>query len=78
MAALRHGIRTVIIPKENERDLNDIDPVVRRSLNFITAETVNTVLNTALNRKPEDMIPSILNNLPDEMKNKSRKNGLRQ
>ena len=39
MAALRHGVRTVIIPKANERDLKKIDQTVRKSLNFITAET---------------------------------------
>ena len=49
MAALRHGIRTVIIPKDNERDLEEIDQIVRNSLNFVTAQTVETVLNTALN-----------------------------
>ena len=38
MAALRHGIRTVIIPKENERDLEEIDQSVRRQLNFISAQ----------------------------------------
>lgn len=48
MAALRHGIRTVIIPKDNERDLNEIDQTVRNSLNFITAQTVDTVLDVAL------------------------------
>ena len=48
MAAKRSGIRTVILPKENQRDLAEIDPVVRTSLRFITAETIDTVLNEAL------------------------------
>ena len=78
MAALRHGIRTVIIPGANERDLNDIDPTVRRALNFITAETVDTVLEAALNPKPETVSPAILNNIPEDVKAKSRKPGLRQ
>ena len=34
MAALRHGIHTVIIPSENERDLQEIDPIVRNALNL--------------------------------------------
>ncbi len=38
MAALRHGVRTVIIPKDNERDLEEIDQTVRRQLNFISAQ----------------------------------------
>ena len=77
MAALRHGIRTVIIPQANERDLQEIDPVVRRSLNFITAQTIDTVLETALNSKKE-IVPAILSDIPGEVKNKSRQQGIRQ
>jgi ATP-dependent Lon protease len=77
MAALRHGIRTVIIPKDNERDLEEIDQTVRKSLNFITAQTVDTVLEAALNRKPE-MNPAILVNIPEDQQAKIRKSGLRQ
>ena len=78
MAALRHGISTVIIPKDNERDLRDIDPVVRKSLNFITAQNVGTVLDAALNRKADEMLPSILNPIPGEVTAKTRKPGIRQ
>jgi len=77
MAALRHGIRTVIIPKDNERDLAEIDPVVRKSLNFITAQTVDTVLEAALNRKAE-MTPGILRSIPDDLASKTRKPEIRQ
>jgi len=72
MAALRHGIRTVVIPKENERDLNEIDPVVRNSLNFVTAETINTVLSTALNHTPEVM-PTLLKEIPEDVKARKHK-----
>ena len=58
MAALRHGVSTVIIPKDNERDLEEIDQTVRKQLNFVTAETVDTVLRVALNPKI-DVSPSI-------------------
>ena len=77
MAALRHGIRTVIIPKDNERDLADIDPIVRKSLNFITSQTIDTVLEVALNQK-SDIIPTILSDIPGEIKNKNRKPDIRQ
>ncbi len=77
MAALRHGIRTVIIPKDNERDLEEIDQTVRRQLNFISAETVDTVLDAALNRLP-DVAPTLLGSLPDDLKAKAQKPGLRQ
>ena len=77
MAALRHGIRTVIIPKDNERDLEEIDQTVRRQLNFISASSVDTVLEAALNRKTE-LNPAILGNLPEEVTSKARQAGLRQ
>ena len=58
MAAKRNGIKTVLIPKENLRDLAEIDPVVRESLRFVTAESVDTVLAEALcpaePQKPEE------------------------
>jgi len=77
MAALRHGIRTVVIPADNERDLEEIDQSVRRQLNFISAKTVDTVLEAALNRKTE-MAPAILGDLPVDVKSKAPKPGLRQ
>ena len=52
MAALRTGIHTVIIPAENEKDLEEIDPLVRKALNFITTDHVDKVLSTALVRAP--------------------------
>ena len=77
MAALRHGIRTVIIPRDNERDLEEIDQTVRRQLNFISAQTVDTVLEAALNRQIE-AAPTILGDLPADAKKKARNPGLRQ
>ena len=77
MAALRHGIRTVIIPRDNERDLEEIDQTVRRQLNFISAQTVDTVLDAALNRKTE-ISPTILGELPGDVASKSRKPEIRQ
>ena len=77
MAALRHGIRTVIIPRDNERDLEEIDQTVRKQLNFISAETVDTVLDAALNR-PGRLDPTILGEIPADRRSKSRKPELRQ
>ncbi len=71
MAALRHGISTVIIPEDNCRDLEEIDRTVRKSLNFITAKTVDTVLDAALKRSGE-VIPTILAELPGDVKPRSR------
>ena len=48
MAALRHGVRTVIIPAENEKDLEEIDQTVRQALQFITVSSADRVLEAAL------------------------------
>lgn len=78
MAALRHGISTVIIPEANRKDLEEIDPMVRKALNFITAQTVDTVLDAALNRNSREMIAPILGSIPSEVRGKNPKPGIRQ
>ena len=67
MAAKRNGIKTVIIPKQNQRDLSEIDPVVRESLRFVVADSIDTVLSEALCRpipaeevRSEDFIADLL------------------
>ena len=77
MAALRHGIRTVIIPKDNERDLAEIDQTVRNSLNFVTAQTIDTVLETALNKVTE-VNHGVIVGIPEDMKVKSHAPAIRQ
>ena len=77
MAALRHGISTVIIPKDNERDLAEIDQTVRAGLRFVVASTIDTVLDTALNRAPA-IDATILSDIPGEVKSKARKPSIRQ
>ena len=48
MAALRNGITTVLIPKDNVRDLEEIDQTVRARLHFVPVETVDQVFSAAL------------------------------
>ncbi len=48
MAAYKAGIKTVIIPKENEPDLEEVDDAVKDKLHFIPAEKIQTVLDNAL------------------------------
>lgn len=77
MAALRHGVSTVIIPQDNLRDLEEIDQTVRNSLHFVTAQTMDTVLETALvhtNVAPSAIMPE----LPGDLKPKTRKPSIRQ
>ena len=48
LAAYRAGIKTVIIPKGNLKDLEDLPKVVKKEIKFITAETVDTVFKNAI------------------------------
>lgn len=48
MAALRNHIGTVLIPKDNVRDLEEIDQTVRAALRFVPVETVDQVFVEAL------------------------------
>ena len=48
MAAKRNGIKMVLIPAENEKDLDEIDQTVRSSLQFVLVEHVDQVLAQAL------------------------------
>ena len=48
LAAHRAGIKKVILPKENERDLEDVPEDVRNELKFIPVETIEEVLKEAL------------------------------
>lgn len=48
LAAHRAGIKKVILPKENERDLEDVPEDVRNELKFVPVETIEEVLREAL------------------------------
>jgi ATP-dependent Lon protease len=52
LAALRAGIKTVLIPSENEKDLADIPDNVRKALEIIPVSNVDEVLAKALVRPP--------------------------
>ena len=69
MAAMRHGIRTVIIPQDNLRDLEEIDQTVRKSLNFVAARSMDTVLETALVPHSEPAAPVLADICKDMAKN---------
>ena len=48
MAALRSGIKTVLIPADNEKDLDEIDPLVRNALKFVTLRNIDSALDAAI------------------------------
>jgi ATP-dependent Lon protease len=53
LAALRAGITTVVIPKENEKDLAEVPDNVKTGLKIIPVSSVGEVLKVALVRQPE-------------------------
>ncbi len=53
LAALRAGVTTVFIPKENEKDLAEITESVKKHLRIIPISQVDEVIGQALVRKPE-------------------------
>jgi len=52
LAAARAGIRNVILPKPNEKDLVEIPAKLKRRLNFIFVTEVGKVFTEALAREP--------------------------
>ncbi len=51
IAAYKSGVRTVLIPKDNVGDLDDVDESVRKAIKFIPCATANEVLELALRRE---------------------------
>ena len=64
MAAYKNGIHTVLIPAGNEPELSELDETVRAAIRFIPCETVDTVLDAALN--PPEYDTKLEPLLPDE------------
>jgi ATP-dependent Lon protease len=53
LAAHRGGIETVLIPKENAKDLADVPRNIKQGLNIVPVRWIDEVLNLALQRMPE-------------------------
>ncbi len=51
LAAMRHGVKNIIIPEKNKKDLEDIPEEYRKNLNFIPVKTIDDVLNFVLTQK---------------------------
>ena len=52
LAAKRGGIKNVIIPKENEPDLQEVPEQITKSLNIIPVEWIDEVISSALTHEP--------------------------
>ena len=54
LAAKKVGIKTVILPKENKKDLDEIMDEIKDGMQFVLAETMEDVLQTALVKGEKD------------------------
>jgi ATP-dependent Lon protease len=52
LAALQAGIKTVLLPAQNQKDLEDIPPEAQSRLNFVFLENVDDAIKTVLERQP--------------------------
>ncbi len=68
LAAHRGGIRTVIIPKENEKDLREIPENIKENLEIIPVEWIDEVLDVALESKPEPLVGEIVSKEEPQIK----------
>jgi ATP-dependent Lon protease len=59
LAALRGGLKTVLIPKDNEKDLAEIPDNVKRGLKIVPVATVDEVLKVAIAGQPEPLPPEV-------------------
>jgi ATP-dependent Lon protease len=55
LAALRAGIKTVVIPEENVKDLAEIGDAIKSNLEIVPASRVDDVLKVALQRMPQPL-----------------------
>ena len=58
LAALRGGIKTVLIPEENAKDLQDIPENVKNGLEIVPVKWIDKVLEVALERQPHARCPT--------------------
>ena len=67
MAAYREGMKTVLIPKDNEPDLYEVDDEVKKNLTFLPMQSLTQVLNAAL-LKPQNAKKAKLPAAPTQRK----------
>ncbi len=65
LAAYRAGITTIVLPKENEKDLDDLPEEIRGSMSFHLVEEVDEVLRLTLVGAPVPMLPRPVAVIPE-------------
>ena len=53
MAAYRNGIKTVIIPATNEKDIEEFSPAVKNTIKFVPVKTIDEVFRVAFAEPPK-------------------------
>jgi len=71
LAAHRNGLRTIILPKRNEQDLDDVPEEIKKSMKFVFVESVDDVIKSALERPAK--VPAAKANGKAKKKATSRK-----
>jgi ATP-dependent Lon protease len=71
LAAHRAGIKNVVLPKENEKDLQDIPPDILEVLSVTLVETMDEVLQIALERQPVPRQVSQISEIKDTRPNEN-------
>lgn len=54
LAAFRAGIKTIVLPDRNQKDLDEIPKALRRKLHWVFAKNMSDVLKIALLKSPHD------------------------
>ena len=70
LAAYTGGVTTIVIPKKNEKDLEDIDPTVKNGVKFIPCSSIFEVLDVAF--ADEEFVAIISQSVPSLIKNESK------
>ena len=70
LAALRAGIKNIIIPDQNEKDLEDIPPYIRRKVNFVFVKNMDEILKMALLPEKAEITPGSVKDEPGDKKDR--------
>jgi len=54
LGALRAGVKTIIVPEKNRKEVSEIPKAIRRKVNFLFVDSMDKVLPVALKQKPAE------------------------
>ncbi len=60
IAGYTAGVSTILIPKKNVKDLEEVDPIVRENVEFIACETIDDVLNVAFSSTDGEIVTAFI------------------